>query len=636
MVTYCTDDNVALSVEHKVIEPLGHDKVYHDAKAATCTEPGWQAYQTCTRCYYSTYVEIPATGHVHTATREENRHEPTCTEAGSYDLVTYCTDDNVELSREGQTIPALGHDLVHHDAKAPTVTEIGWEAYDTCTRCSYTTYVELAPIASPEYTPISAGRTYMQYMTHTGYTLSCAPSKTAAKLLVIPVWFSDSSNYIKTTNRENIRGDIEKAYFGSNEDTGWRSVKTFYEEESHGALSLTGTVSDWYIESRSSSSFASEDTGMDNTIELVNTAADWYFNNHQDDARTNYDCNGDGWLDGVMLIYAAPDYYSSSNYSNGNFWAYCYWVQQRSYKSTTNPGANVFFWASYDFMYGSNKAYSRTGKSSYAGGDTTNCNIDAHTFTHEMGHVFGLDDYYDYSNHGYSPAGGFSMQDHNVGGHDPYSVFALGWGQAYVPTESAVINLKPFTTSGEMIILSPKWNSYDSPFDEYLILEFYTPTGLNQFDATYQYANSTKGPNEYGIRLWHVDSRLVYLSNSSSDWSATKTTTNPLYGTAVSLMMSNTYDDGNSSTAGYLSPLGSEYADYNLLQLIRNNKTITYKPTTNLSKSQLFRKDSEFKMEDFKSQFVKETKLNNDKTLGFSFKVTDITTEYASVAITKL
>ncbi len=51
--------------------------------------------------------------------------------------------------REGCTyttkveIPALKHKLVHHDAKAPSCTEIGWEEYDTCSRCDYTTKVEL-------------------------------------------------------------------------------------------------------------------------------------------------------------------------------------------------------------------------------------------------------------------------------------------------------------------------------------------------------------------------------------------------------------------------------------------------------------------------------------------------------------
>ena len=39
----------------------------------------------------------------------------------------------------------LGHDLVQHDAQAATCTKIGWEAYETCSRCDYTTYAELPP-----------------------------------------------------------------------------------------------------------------------------------------------------------------------------------------------------------------------------------------------------------------------------------------------------------------------------------------------------------------------------------------------------------------------------------------------------------------------------------------------------------
>ena len=41
----------------------------------------------------------------------------------------------------GNTNPN-NHDLVHHEAQAPTCTAVGWEAYDTCSRCGYTTKVE--------------------------------------------------------------------------------------------------------------------------------------------------------------------------------------------------------------------------------------------------------------------------------------------------------------------------------------------------------------------------------------------------------------------------------------------------------------------------------------------------------------
>lgn len=38
------------------------------------------------------------------------------------------------------------HALEQHAAKAPTCTEIGWDAYDTCSRCDYTTYAELSAL----------------------------------------------------------------------------------------------------------------------------------------------------------------------------------------------------------------------------------------------------------------------------------------------------------------------------------------------------------------------------------------------------------------------------------------------------------------------------------------------------------
>ena len=46
-------------------DALDHDLVHHNAKAATCTEGGWAAYDTCKRegCTYTTKVDIPKLGH---------------------------------------------------------------------------------------------------------------------------------------------------------------------------------------------------------------------------------------------------------------------------------------------------------------------------------------------------------------------------------------------------------------------------------------------------------------------------------------------------------------------------------------------------------------------------------------------
>ena len=488
----------------------------------------------------------------------------------------------------------------------------------------------------PELTPQYAASSYKDLFHNSMYSLSCTPSVGETHILVIPIWFTDSKNYILEANKENVRSDIETAYFGSNDETGWRSVKTYYEEESHGVLTLTGVVSDWY-ECGQASSYYRKDANVSKTSSLVTTASDWYFKENKNASRLDYDKDQDGYLDGVMLIYAAPDQQASghsedSNYSN--MWAYCFWVQDPNVQDYDCPGANAFFWASYDFMYGKAKANARTGKTNNLfNGDTRYCNIDAHTFIHEMGHMFGLNDYYDYSGQ-YNPAGGFSMQDSNVGGHDPFSSFALGWGKAYIPTETITINLKPFATTGEMILLSPSFNQYNSPFDEYLLLEFYTPTGLNNFDSTYQYTSSMypKGPKAMGIRLWHVDDRLFYESRNS--YKITTNPNDPLHNVAEAF--SNTYDDGSGDMDDYLSPLGSSYYNFNQLQLIRNSTTATYKPTDDFTANSLFKAGNTFNMNTYKSQFVKSGKLNQNIDLGYTFAVDNVNEEYATITITKL
>ena len=112
--------------------------------AATCVAPAVY-YTNCDYCYHKgtdTYVD-PYNG------PDPNNHDlvhhdakaPTCTEIG-WDEYDACQREGCTYTTKVE-IPALKHKLVHHDAKAPTCTEIGWDEYDTCSRCDYTTKVEL-------------------------------------------------------------------------------------------------------------------------------------------------------------------------------------------------------------------------------------------------------------------------------------------------------------------------------------------------------------------------------------------------------------------------------------------------------------------------------------------------------------
>lgn len=462
-------------------------------------------------------------------------------------------------------------------------------------------------------TPIK--QRYTDYTENNIYPIDSAPTVGNCKILVIPVWFKDSDKYVAFSSRDKVREDIAAAYFGTEEETGWHSVKSFYETESCGKLSISGTVSEWYEPGTRASTYYYQSVD-DATSELVVAASDWYFENNPEESRLDYDSDSDGYLDGVMLIYAAPDHVTwRTEYDN--MWAYCYWIQNTKARDKTNPGVNTYFWASFDFMYGTNTVLSRTGKS-YAGGNTSHCKVDTHTYVHEMGHVFGLDDYYDYGDNKYLPAGGFSMQDYNVGGHDPFSTMAFGWSDPYIPTESCTLTIGSFQKTRDCVLLTPKWNSFDSPFDEYLLLELYTPTGLNQFDCTYSYAGSiSKGPSAVGIRLWHVDARLLYVEMDEY-FSAAQITSDANYDSYYGVVQAFSNTTGNED---YGSPLGSKYDNYNLLQLIRNNTTIGYHSKASLGSSDLFKDGDSFAMDSFGKQFVNKGKLNSGNSLGWSFSV---------------
>ena len=112
-------------------------------KEATCTENGVMTYV----CKYNS-------SHTKTETIDALDHDrvphqaqaPTCTEIG-WDEYDTCKRCNYTTYQE---LPALSHSTVHHGAQAPTCTEVGWDEYDACTRCNYTTYEE-QPIDSSNH-----------------------------------------------------------------------------------------------------------------------------------------------------------------------------------------------------------------------------------------------------------------------------------------------------------------------------------------------------------------------------------------------------------------------------------------------------------------------------------------------------
>lgn len=479
--------------------------------------------------------------------------------------------------------------------------------------------------------------TYQDLYNNYIYDTDNFPAKGNSMMLIIPVWFTDSSSYI-TGDREAVRNDIYSTFFGNETDTGWRSVSGYYKQESYNQLNISGTVTPWW----ECKYTANQITNTDATSKLVKEAVEWFSKNNSD--ISSFDTDKDGYIDGVALIYGAPDYSTYSSVSGGrwseNMWAYSYWIQEPTQIGKVIP--NTYMWASYDFMYDSTTP--KNGPFGY--GDCSHCSVDAHTYIHEMGHILGLQDYYDYAINdsvlvaGYEAAGVFSMQDNNIGGHDPFSKIALGWSKPILVSETCTITIKPNQSSGDVILLSPNFTG--SPFDEYILIELYTPTGLNQFDSRYAYFNniSYKGPTSSGCRVWHVDARLgspTYNERTRNYYYPDTSTvgTDPTIETKNGFehVISNT--SKSRSTEGYYSPI-PEFVNYRLLQLIRANKTDDYRCGDNLTAANLFTTGNTFSMDIYKKVFYNEGKLNTKADLGYSVHFDSVSADYATLTITKI
>ena len=102
----------------------GHDLVQYAAKAPTCTEIGWDAYETCSRCDHTTYTELPALNHDYQAVTVE----PTC-ETDGYTIFT--------CSRCKDSYTADPTDQLGHQFGAWSPNGTGSQSAD-CLRCAHT------------------------------------------------------------------------------------------------------------------------------------------------------------------------------------------------------------------------------------------------------------------------------------------------------------------------------------------------------------------------------------------------------------------------------------------------------------------------------------------------------------------
>lgn len=423
-------------------------------------------------------------------------------------------------------------------------------------------------------------------------------------VFVAPFTFqAGTSDYDKKTTAatEEVREKIVTTFTASDEvmsaktDNTAYSVQSFYTKSSYGKAKFECDVMPWITYNGTASQFNTACSGNAG-VYAAQYCRTWYLNEYAKDNHgalgenakpfTYYDADGDGFMDLIWIVYTYPEDY------NSNWWAYV--TYDTSTKADVDtPTVKTLGWASTSFM-------------------SKGCNgYDSHTFIHETGHTFGLDDYYDYNNK-WKPMGSVDFMDQNLGDHSAFSKFTLGWANPYILTEeqlkggkTAVITLNAFTNSGDSLVLaSPNYNG--TAFDEYFILELVGPTGLAKNDYINGYQNTT-GYTKPGVRILHVDARVYNsLSKDKYPHDTYVSDADKIGQEATEFRVDNSYGGRNNNanatdTFPYTDASGKKQTGYySLVSLIQSNGSSTSNWMTsanyNATNSDLFSKGHKFNL----------------------------------------
>ena len=152
-----SDEDIATVSEIGVIKPTQLGTFTVTITPADGTETASKTVTVEVKCAHNELTPLAIT----------NETMATCTTSGSYQLVVICAicgDNVLDKQPPMTTTPPLGHDYESVDAKEPTCSDVGWEAYQVCKRCGDNNYVELEalghdlrPVAAKEPTCTEPG-----------------------------------------------------------------------------------------------------------------------------------------------------------------------------------------------------------------------------------------------------------------------------------------------------------------------------------------------------------------------------------------------------------------------------------------------------------------------------------------------
>lgn len=277
----------------------------------------------------------------------------------------------------------------------------------------------------------------------------------------------------------------------------YESLHAYYHRASEQKVDVQGDVLDWYHfpDNRATYQSATAPPGpnrLQRQAKLDNAAIFKMLSNvlHDADAThdfSQYDNDHDGDIDLVTMIYVGPDT------GWGSFWWAYRW---EFFVPEAGEDANKF-----DGVRARQFVFQFASRRGPNGSD-----FDPKTQMHEMGHAFGLADYYDYDNT-MGPSGGvggLDMMDSNWGNHNAFSRWLLDWVKP-VPLGSGSPAVRQLVASGQVgngtkaIAIFPGIVDSSAPSQEMFIVENRSRVGND--------GGIAHTPTD-GLLVWHIDATV--------------------------------------------------------------------------------------------------------------------------------
>lgn len=446
---------------------------------------------------------------------------------------------------------------------------------------------------------------------------SYAPSSGNVKMLVIPITFAGSTTtgytkYISSWT-DNKLSAVNDYYFGSE-----TSLASYYKTASFNKINITGFVSEPYQNTTITIKQILSQTGDDYTYlwDMMDDALNYVYNTYTDINWSEYDLNQDGCIDNIHLI---TNY--TSTVWNEALWPHMFYTHRKG--TLEKPMIDVYSVSGIGFVN------------------------DSITAIHEQGHIFGLEDYYDYtSNSNRDYIGGADMQSNNVFDWNSFSKLSMGWVNPYVvdgTNKNFEITMSAASLNGDCLIIPADYSTWNgSAHDEYFLVELFSPFGNNQKDWTGSWKTVL---GEYGVRLYHVDAR-AFGSNKTNENNKEVLIVDDMDSQEIKTKEDIAkYEDvthGANNCYDYMAYEGGieQCKDYKLLSIIQKGGTDTFGNNDGrhyLSKKDLFIEGDKFtfsKYAKFLSKTGKEVKtMDNGEEFHWEITFTKMSKESVTMRI---